>query len=102
MRLQGFSPARFKVNIPLSKLRRLLGNAMSVCVIERLLLEVLRAIGFAHDLEDRWATGAAQNDLSSTRGFAMQGGPSRRHSQKAVGSKLARISYCRRFERALS
>ena len=63
-RLQGGSPANFKVAVSDSELGKLIGNAMSVNVIERVLLQALQATGRISGTEDRWESGEAVKNIS--------------------------------------
>ena len=50
-------------------MEKLIGNAMSVNVIERLLRNIFRHIGaLSHDCTDRWADGTALAELTNTGG----------------------------------
>ena len=65
MKLQGITPPKngFKVAVPVGQLARQIGNAMSVNVLERLLVRILPAAGLvkASKLQDRWEQAAAKN-----------------------------------------
>jgi DNA (cytosine-5)-methyltransferase 1 len=71
MRIQGFDPKQLKQAVSTTQLRKQLGNAMSVNVVERLLshMQGLPRIfggdreGLPPVLPDRWANGAAQAAL---------------------------------------
>ena len=56
MRLHGMDPSEFKVVVPNAQLGIQLGNAMSVNVVERILMRVLPAAGLVKrgSLVDRW------------------------------------------------
>lgn len=68
MRLQGMAPSAFKICVSEAQLGRQLGNAMSVNVLERLLVKLLPAAGLAKQgsLEDRWETGSALKTLAGS------------------------------------
>ena len=72
LRLQGMEPATFKSAVPEIEVGRQIGNAMSVNVVERLLLSILKHIGcVSSSTEDRWESGSAQQVLSkSCKGIA--------------------------------
>jgi len=59
MRMQGMHPESFKVAVSSAQLGKQIGNAMSVNVLERLLVRMLPAAGLARhgSLVDRWASG---------------------------------------------
>lgn len=64
MRLQGVLTSKLVLPISDGATRHLAGNAMSLCVVERLLRAALVAIGVhGHALTDRWGPGSAQADL---------------------------------------
>ena len=68
-RLHGISPNHFKVAVSDQQLKNQLGNAVSVNVLERLLVRLLPAAGLTGRLRDRWAsffTGSAA-ELKRTR-----------------------------------
>ncbi len=68
-RLQGMDPTTFTVAVPERSLGQQIGNAMSVNVIERVLLRALKAANLIpNDTEDRWNNGKAIQTLSKTRG----------------------------------
>ena len=68
-RLQGMDPTTFSNVIPEYQLGQLLGNAMSVNVIERLLFQVLHAATMIPvDMVDKRATGQHLRTLRSTFG----------------------------------
>ena len=56
MRLHGMDPSEFKVVVPKAQLGIQLGHAMSVNVVERILMRVLPAAGLVKrgSLVDRW------------------------------------------------
>eukprot|EP00933_Yihiella_yeosuensis_P031929 TRINITY_DN25523_c0_g1_i1.p1 TRINITY_DN25523_c0_g1~~TRINITY_DN25523_c0_g1_i1.p1 ORF type:complete len:397 (+),score=105.60 TRINITY_DN25523_c0_g1_i1:71-1192(+) len=64
LRLQGMRPASFKVAVSEQQLGKQVGNAMSVNVLERILVNLLPAAGFvSRKLPDRWQSGVAQKAL---------------------------------------
>ena len=65
-RLQGMDPTKFKVTVSSTKLGQLVGNSMSVNVLERVLLRALASAGLAVNLVDRWANGQASLKLQAT------------------------------------
>ena len=67
-RLQGMDPTKFKVVVNNTKLGQLIGNSMSVNVVERILIRALKAAGLAGNLKNRWATGQASEKLQATVG----------------------------------
>jgi hypothetical protein len=71
-RLQGMDPTKFKVVVNNTKLGQLIGNSMSVNVVERILIRALEAAGLADNLKDRWATGRASEKLRATVGKTFQ------------------------------
>ena len=71
-RLQGMDPTKFKVVVSDTKLGQLIGNSMSVNVVERILTRALEAAGLAEDLQDRWETGQASRKLQATVGKSFQ------------------------------
>lgn len=69
-RLHGMNPANFKVVVSEPQLGMQLGNAMSVNVLERLLVRLLPAAGLVDvELPDRWQDGSAVAALMATRGL---------------------------------
>jgi DNA (cytosine-5)-methyltransferase 1 len=72
LRLQGINPATFKKAVSDKALGQQIGNAMSVNVIERILIRVLRAANLTtakHDCKiDRWESGIALQQILGTRG----------------------------------
>ena len=68
-RLQGMDPRRFKKIHEDTEVGRQLGNAMSVNVIERILIQILKIIPLHHtktSFTDRWQTGEAIRKLQET------------------------------------
>ena len=74
MRLQGMDPTEFTVAVTDTQLRKQLGNAMSVNVLERLLVCVLPAAGLVKHgaLVDRWKNGEAVRRLTETIGMGFK------------------------------
>ena len=70
MRLQAMNPTKFKVEVSPKDLGEQIGNAMSVNVIERILVRALEAAELVapKSLTDRWLQGDAQRELQSTQG----------------------------------
>ena len=66
-RLQGMNPDKLKMVVSEPQVHKQLGNAMSVCVVERLLVRLLPAVGLTGALPHRWANGAAVAELEATR-----------------------------------
>ena len=64
-RLQGLFSGSVAWPGPDSAGRQFLGNSMSMCVIQRLILHALRAVGRDHGVADPWLTGAAQASLKA-------------------------------------
>jgi len=72
MRFQGIDPTSFKKDVTEPELQKQIGNAMSLCVIERLLNKVIAAAGFLNqERPDRWENGEAVKELedSKDKGF---------------------------------
>ena len=69
-RLQGMDPSKFTASIPESTLGQQIGNAMSVNVVERIIVQVLKATNLmpGATLSDRWKEGKAFEDLSASKG----------------------------------
>jgi len=70
LRLQGMNPTILKKSVSRAQIGKQIGNAMSVNVLERLLVRALPAAGLvsSRQLEDRWETGKAQIQLARTCG----------------------------------
>ena len=66
LRLQGFSPTKFKIAVSPIQLGQQLGNAMSVCTVERLLVRLLPAAQLTPPLVDEWDTGVRFQELAGT------------------------------------
>ena len=73
-RLQGMDPTKFKVTVSEKELGQQLGNAMSVNVIERVLVRALIAASLASSecLHDEWASGKRMKALSESRGQSLE------------------------------
>ena len=69
-RLQGMNPHHFSKVVSHSQFGMQIGNAMSVNVIERVILRALNAanLGDCSNAIDRWANGTAIKELQSTCG----------------------------------
>ena len=68
MRFQGIEPSSFKKDVSEPELQRQVGNAMSLCVIERLLNKLITAAGFVNQQRpDRWENGEAIKELEESR-----------------------------------
>ena len=61
------NPDKFKMVVKKTHWHKQLGNAMSVNVVERLLVRLLPAVGLTGALPDRWASGAPLAELEATR-----------------------------------
>ena len=69
MRVHGMNPSKFKCVVPESELGLMLGNTMSVCVIERVLINLLYAARLVPaPLHDGWLSGARQAQLIASVG----------------------------------
>jgi len=70
LRMQAMNPTILKMAVSRAQLGKQIGNAMSVNVLERLLVKALPAAGLvsSRQLEDRWETGKAQTQLAKTCG----------------------------------
>ena len=68
-RFQGFNPTKLKHCVSDTELGHMLGNAMSVNIIERILFRVIRHMEFAQlaGTVDRWESGQALRDLHSSK-----------------------------------
>ena len=89
MRLQGMDPAEFKVDIPENELGRQI--AMSVNVIERILMQTIKAIQFVDNdtIKDRWQNGEALQKIMPGKGRHLKAhaeGTSSKIQSKAKGS----------------
>ena len=80
MRLQGIVPNSLHVNVAPLAFRKCLGNAMSLNVLQRLLVSLLPSAGLVEpgQLHDPWLTGAAQSELSATRELSTTRQPAKR------------------------
>ena len=80
MRLQGMDPSEFTVAVTNAKLGAQLGNAMSVNVVERILVRALPAAGLVTHglLVDRWETGKQPNRFQARSVMASRKGRIRR------------------------
>ena len=68
MRFQGIDPSSFKKDVSEPELQKQIGNAMSLCVIERLLNKVIAAAGFLNqERPDRWENGEAIKELEESK-----------------------------------
>ena len=68
MRLQGMDPTLFTLAVSEPELGKQIGNAMSLCVLERILNELLPAAGFTNPIKpDRWLSGEAVRALEESR-----------------------------------
>ena len=91
MRFQGMDPTSFRMDVSEPELQRQIGNAMSLCVIERLLNRLIPAAGLANEAkEDRWESGEAVRRLEESRDgtFQKPEGPNEepdRPSRKEIG-----------------
>ena len=66
LRLQGVDPKSVHKNIPDASFRKMIGAAMSLNVIERILIRALQTIGaIEHEVVDRWENGEAQDQLAT-------------------------------------
>ena len=82
MRLQGMDPTNFAVEVLERALGQQIGNAMSVNVIQRVLLRALQAANLIpEDTIDEWKSGEAISRLIATVGKAFK-------SHRARGSLL--------------
>ena len=86
LRLQGMCPTEFTVAVTDAQLRKQLGNAMSVNVLERLLVRVLPAAGLVQHgvLVDRWENGEAVKRLTGTIGMGFKGTDNVSHSSETT------------------
>ena len=68
-RFQGFNPTKLKHCVSDTELGHMLGNAMSVNIIERILFRVIRRMEFAKlaSTVDRWESGEALRELRSSK-----------------------------------
>ena len=68
MRLHGMDPTLFKLAVSEPELGKQIGNAMSLCVLERVFNELLPAAGFTNPVKpDRWLSGEAVKALEESR-----------------------------------
>ena len=68
MRFQGIDPTIFTRDVSEPELGKQIGNAMSQCVIERLLNKLIPAAGFINKMpDDRWESGEAMKALEESR-----------------------------------
>ena len=75
LRLQGIDPTKFVVDVPVAQLGQQIGNAMSVNVIERLLVKALEAAKLIRPSSlkgkdstlDRWENGQGFEQIRSSR-----------------------------------
>lgn len=75
LRLQGMDPTKIKVAVPENELGQQIGNAMSINVIERILVQVLKATNLANtEITDRLENGEAQKEISATKGKVLKAG----------------------------
>ncbi len=73
MRLQGMNPSKFYVDVTKRDLGEQIGNAVSVNVIERVLLRALQALHMiANSVVDRWKSGEALQEIRLTKGKFMK------------------------------
>ena len=95
MRFQGMDPTSFKMEVSEPELQRQIGNAMSLCVIERLLNRLIPAAGLANKAKvDRWESGDAVRGLEESRDGTFQR-PGRPDviSEKPIVGELGEIHF---------
>jgi len=95
MRFQGMDPTSFKTEVSEPELQRQIGNAMSLCVIERLLNRLIPAAGLANKAKvDRWESGDAVRGLEESRDGTFQR-PGRPDviSEKPIMGELGEIHF---------
>ena len=67
------NPSKFYVDVTKRDLGEQIGNAMSVNVIERVLLRALQALNMIADsVVDRWKSGEALQEIQLTKGKFMK------------------------------
>ena len=95
MRFQGMDPTSFKAEVSEPELQRQIGNAMSLCVIERLLNRLIPAAGLANKAEvDRWESGDAVRGLEGSRdGTVQRPGRPDVISEKPIVGELGEIHF---------
>ena len=73
-RFQGFDPTKIKQSVSNVEMGRMLGNAMSINIVERILFRVLRHMGFVQlaSTVDRWESGEAQRALRASKNNLLQ------------------------------
>ena len=83
-RLQGKDPREFNLKIDETSLGQQIGNAMSVNVIERILIRAFDVAGLVspRSLGDRWTNGEAMKPLRNLESFNFIGSPQK-------GSKIS-------------
>ena len=68
MCFHGMEPTDFTMDVSKPELAKQIGNAMSQCVVERLLNKLIPAVGFANQAKtDRWESGEAVKGLEMSR-----------------------------------
>ncbi len=89
-------PTQFDVRVPDRSLGQQIGNAMSVNVVERVLLKALKAASLiADDSIDQWESREAISRISETRGKSFQIAAHRRKNSRKVTYKPSPSSvYC--------
>ena len=65
LRFQGFNPDRIQIPQKATDLHQLLGNTMSINVIQRILLAALHSTGMYKHIKDPWESGTAQVELTT-------------------------------------
>jgi hypothetical protein len=95
MRFQGIDPPSFKMDVSESELQKQIGNAMSLCVIERLLNKLTAAAGFVNqERPDRWGNGEAIRELEESRDETfMQNDDASLIEEKSPEVELGEIHY---------
>ncbi len=101
-RLQGMDPTRFVVAVPERSLGQQIGSAMSVNVIERVLLRALTHGNLIpHDTPDRWENGSAIARLINTRGRYFRKVKLQHdaigHGERIIGRSGANSRLCQRI-----
>lgn len=87
MRSQGMEPTSFKLDVSEPELQKQVGNAMSLCVVERILNRLIPAAGLSNQaLPDRWENGTAIQGLEDSRDKTFQRMTEDQHQHEEITS----------------
>ena len=91
LRLQGMDVSKFEQVAPDNQLGKLIGNTMSVNVLERLFVRLLPAAGLTGELTDRWES-ATHGGLCAERSTALKSVAIALRAAKKAKKVVARVA----------